>query len=238
MSLYDALGERREGLYQKADGVMVAVVTNNKDPEGLGRVRLKLPLRETETETGWTRVATLMAGNDRGTYFVPEVGDEVLVAFHLGELRNPFVIGTLWNSVHKAPKANEENHIRKIRSKSGHELLFSDDPKSAKVNIVSAKGYTIEIDDTSDTVAVSTPNSSSSVKLKGGSSEEITLTSMGTQITITGNGEVKISAPKSIALNAPEIKIEAAGSLSLKGGIASVQSDGLTTIKGSLVKIN
>ena len=81
-------------------GVYTAIVTDVDDPEGMGRVRIRLPWttdQDGDAYELWARVATLMAGNDRGTWFIPEPDDEVLIAFAAGDPRRPYVVGALWN---------------------------------------------------------------------------------------------------------------------------------------------
>ena len=119
---------RSEQDNNKIYGVVVGIVTNNNDPEGLGRVKLSFPWRDCEQESYWARIATMMAGNERGTYFLPEVEDEVLVAFERGDINEPYVIGMLWNGKDKPPGDNSDgkNNVKKIKTKNGHELVFSD----------------------------------------------------------------------------------------------------------------
>ena len=78
-------------------GVVVALVTDNKDTEERGRIKIKFPWRGDEAGEAWARLATLMSGNERGTVFYPEVDDEVLVAFEHGNIDSPYIIGALWN---------------------------------------------------------------------------------------------------------------------------------------------
>ena len=107
-------------------GVALAIVVDNKDDSGSGRVRVRL---EGQTgETLWARVATPMTGAGRGVYFIPEAGDEVLVAFERGDLRRPYVIGSLWNSKDRPPATNADglNDLRLIRTRKGHQLTFDD----------------------------------------------------------------------------------------------------------------
>ena len=89
-------------------GVTIGIVTNNHDPEGLGRVKLKLPWLSEDIETHWARVATPMAGNGRGLYVLPDVDDEVLVAFEHGMVEFPYVLGSLWNGKDTPPETNED----------------------------------------------------------------------------------------------------------------------------------
>jgi uncharacterized protein involved in type VI secretion and phage assembly len=110
-------------------GVVVGVVTNNQDPDKLGRVKVRFPWLSQDDESYWARIAVLMAGNNRGAWFLPEVDDEVLVAFEHGDVRMPYVLGALWNGVDAPPRDNSDgkNNQRVIRSRSGHELVFNDD---------------------------------------------------------------------------------------------------------------
>src|SRR5689334_1534804 len=78
-------------------GVSVATVVQNQDPEGLGRVKVRFPWRENPDESHWARIAVPMAGGDRGAWFLPEVGDEVLVACDAERVEHPYVLGALWN---------------------------------------------------------------------------------------------------------------------------------------------
>ena len=88
-------------------GVTLGLVTNNQDPEKLGRIKVKFPWLSDEDESNWARIITPMAGDDRGMFFLPEVDDEVLVAFEQGDMRFPFVLGSLWNGQDKPPETNE-----------------------------------------------------------------------------------------------------------------------------------
>ncbi|TDF97275.1 hypothetical protein E1757_14935 [Paenibacillus piri] len=228
-----------EPVFPKIDGVMVAVVTNNKDPEGLARVKLKLPLREAETETDWVRIATLMAGKDRGSLFIPEVGDEVLVAFHLGEIRQPFVIGTLWSKTQPSPKGNDKNNLRKFKSRAGHELEFDDDDADAKVTIKTKKGQTIVFSDKQDTIDIHEQSGNNAIQIKGASANEITIKSSTSVIKLNATGDVSIESSKAITLKSTQVQIEASATMALKAGASlDIKSDGIITMKGSMVKIN
>lgn len=118
-------------------GVRMAIVTNNNDPDKVGRVKLKFPWRGDADESDWTRIVFPMAGKERGIYFIPEVDDEVLVLFENGDIHHPYVIGSLWNGQDKPPEdnANGKNNIRKIKSRSGHEIIFDDNSEEKKKNL-------------------------------------------------------------------------------------------------------
>lgn len=225
----------------KVYGVMIGVVTNNKDPEKQGRVKLKLPLRETETETDWTRVATMMAGKDMGSYFIPEVGDEVLVSFHMGEVREPFVIGMLWSKQDTPPAGayTEKNDIREIKSRGGHEIIFDDKNGDGKITIKTKDGHKIEILDKTDVISIEDKSGNNKLEIKGGSSNEVTLKSSQSSVKMTTKGDITIESPKSLKLKSTEITIEATAQLTIKANAKiDVNSSGLLNMKGSMVKIN
>jgi uncharacterized protein involved in type VI secretion and phage assembly len=119
-------------------GVVVGVVTNNRDPEGMHRVKLRFPWLHQEHESHWARVSAAMAGPGRGAYFLPEVDDEVLVAFEHGSLEHPFVIGALWNGKDAPPENNDngQNNSRTIRSRSGHVLRLHDEAGSERIEVI------------------------------------------------------------------------------------------------------
>lgn len=240
MSLYDALASVNKPINREIYGVLVGVVTNNKDPDQLGRVKLKLPIRECQNETGWVRVATLMAGNNMGSFFLPEVGDEVLVAFSEADVRQPYVIGTLWNSKEKPPEKNEDgkNNIRKFKSRSGHELTFGDEASKEKIEIKSQKGQTILLDD----------SGSGKIQIKSGNNQ-ITIDGASNEISLKSDMKIKISAGSctvEIDGTANNVKIESALQLKIKaqmldieaGATMNIKSSGILNIQGTMVKIN
>lgn len=227
MSLVDLLHSEDESRSGQISGVVIGIVTDNNDPEKLGRVKISFPWRGETDQSHWARVATLMAGNGRGTFFLPEVGDEVLVAFDRGEMRHPYIIGALWNGVDKPPEDNADgkNNIRKITSRSGHEIVFTDDheQQKEKIEILSKAGHKIILDD-------STGQEKIEILDKTGSNK-MTIDSAQNSVAIESAMQVKIKANI--------VEIEGTNSLTLKSNSAlSVQSNGMLTIQGSLVKIN
>lgn len=218
MSIIDALGiEDRE--IKKTVGVAAGIVTNNQDPDGLGRVKIKFPWLSDDNETDWVRIATLMAGSERGSFFLPEVGDEVLVAFEHGDINHPYVIGALWNGVATPPETNSDgqNNIRKIRSRSGHEIIFNDDDtaKQEKIEIHTNAGHKIVLDDTSGQEKIEIIDKTGSNKM--------TIDSVRNSVNIESAMQLKIKANI--------VEIEGTTSLTLK-------SNAVLSIQGLPVKIN
>ncbi len=112
-------------------GLVTARVVDHNDPRKMGRVKIQYDWLESG-ETGWVRMTTPHAGGDRGFMFMPEVGDEVLVAFEHGDPERPYVVGCLWNGVDQAPHTEfwggdiETNDVKRIVTKSGHRIQLSD----------------------------------------------------------------------------------------------------------------
>lgn len=221
MSLEDVFD--KPGGKDRQYGVVIGVVTSTKDDEGLGRVKVKFPWRGEETggeaKSHLARVASLMAGKDRGMVFLPEVDDEVLVAFEQGDLNYPYIIGSLWNSKDKPPEKNSDgkNNIRKIMSRSGHEIIFNDDSeqKKEKVEIHTKANHQIILDDAAGQEKIEI------IDKTGGN--KITFDSVQNSISIESTMQLKI--------NAQTIDIEA-------GGMMTIKSSGVLTLQGSVIKIN
>jgi uncharacterized protein involved in type VI secretion and phage assembly len=129
-------------------GVVVGVVTNLEDPEDLGRVKVRYPWLLEDSESPWARVMTFMAGGNRGGVFRPEVDDEVLVMFEHGDVRFPYVLGSLWNGQDSMPTergADADNNVRLIKSRSGHQVVLDDTPGKEKVTVSDQSGNSVEL---------------------------------------------------------------------------------------------
>lgn len=218
MSILDLLRSEEHDV-RRIYGIAGGIVTNNQDPEGLGRVKIRFPWLSDNNETDWVRIATLMAGGERGSFFLPEVGDEVLVAFEHGDINHPYVIGALWNGVDRPPETNSDgkNNIRKIRSRSGHEIIFNDDDTTMqeKVEIHTSGGHRIVLDDSAGRESIEVVDKTGS--------NRITIDSVQNSITIESALKLRIKATV--------IEIEGTASLTLK-------SNAVLTIQGLPVKIN
>ena len=220
MSLLELLTDEQEELEKarRINGVVVGIVTNNEDPDSMGRVKVKFPWLSDTNESYWARIATLMAGEDRGTFFLPEVGDEVLVAFDHGDINHPYVIGALWNGVDTPPETNADgkNNIRKIKSRSGHMIIFddNDEEKKEKIEIRTKAGHAIILDDSAG---------KEKIEIKDKKGNKITIDSVQDSINIESAMQLKIKANV--------VEIEGTTSLTLKSNAA-------LTIKGLPVKIN
>jgi uncharacterized protein involved in type VI secretion and phage assembly len=193
-----------------AKGVAVAIVTQNKDDDGLCRVKVRYPWHDKPRESYWARLAVPMAGDGRGTVFIPEVDDEVLVGFEREDLRFPYVLGALWNGKDKPPLNNGDgkNDKRIIKSRKKHYLLFDDGAKGI-VELAHENGAMVRFTDTE-------------IELKD---------SQGNQLKIEKSGAITLQANTSLTIKAATISIEATGTLDLK-------ANATLTLRGALVNIN
>jgi uncharacterized protein involved in type VI secretion and phage assembly len=133
------LAERWES--HKLNEPVIAIVTDNKDPDKLGRVKVKIPALTEQETTWWTPIIMLGAGKNRGWFFIPEVDDEVLVMFEHGDPNRPIVVGAIWNGVDKPPDKNPgENPRRLIKSRQGSRLVFDDEKDLIIVEDGTGKG--------------------------------------------------------------------------------------------------
>jgi uncharacterized protein involved in type VI secretion and phage assembly len=139
-------------------GVVEAIVAKvTDDPEQEGRVKLTYPWFDGGREVSdWCRVSQLYAGNGYGSCFVPEEGDEVLVAFIHGDMRFPIILGGLYNGKDKPPTARTTSTDQKmIRTKAGHRLIMDDSPQSQAIRIVTQGGHELILDDQSGSIVAS-----------------------------------------------------------------------------------
>ena len=209
----EAFTESLERKSNKTSGVAVGVVVDNQDPQGLGRIKIKYPALSDDEIGHWARVAVLMAGDGRGTFFLPEKGDEVLVAFESGDISRPYILGGLWNGQDKPPDTNADgkNNKRFIKSRSGHILRLDDTDGAEKIEIIDKSGNNSITFDTSNNVITIT------------SSKDITFDA--------SSGTIKLNALKIEITSSSDTKVQAQGSLTL-------EASSTTTIKGATVNIN
>ena len=192
-------------------GAATGVVTQNKDPDGLCRVKVSFPWHDQQRESYWARLATPMAGKNRGLVCIPEVGDEVLLLFERNDPRFPVVLGGLWNGKGKAHYTNSDgnNDIRTFRSRKGHRLTF-DDGTRGSVQLELNDGKKLRIDD-------------DGVLVEDGKGNKIEIKSNGGSVTVEAAGPLK--------LKGATVSIEATGQLEMK-------ASGAATLRGSIVNIN
>lgn len=199
---------------KKIYGVSIGTVLNNIDCTGEARVQLLLPWLPGYTP--WARLSSQMAGMGMGSFFVPQIGDEVLVEFHNGDVREPYIMGACWSTQDRPPALSPTDAVtkRKIRTPLGHELSF--DEATQTVTLASNMMSTVTLDPMK--AEISTPMA---------------------KITIGKAGDITISATTKLTLDAPVIEISAKAMLTVKSkGNAQMKADGVCSVNGAMVKIN
>ncbi|MBL8165358.1 MAG: type IV secretion protein Rhs [Anaerolineae bacterium] len=152
-------------------GVYPALVTDLVDPDKQGRVKVKLPWSPdtgSESYEVWARLAVLMAGNNRGTWYIPDVNDEVLVSFEGGNPRRPYVVGALWNGADAPPEQMDgagQNQLKTICSREGIRITMDDTPGAVKLTIETPGGHSVVLDDGGISVTVQ-DSSGNSIKME------------------------------------------------------------------------
>lgn len=166
---------------------VIGIVTDNKDPSKLGRVKLKIPILSDQDTTFWCPIIMLGAGKNRGWFFIPEKDDEVLVMFEHGDLNRPLVVGALWNGKDKPPDKNPGGNPRRvIKSRQGNKITFDDDKEQLIIEdgvqkgriTLDAKANKITIEALDGDVCFQTP------------ADDMTIVAQSIEMTATSNIEV------------------------------------------------
>lgn len=202
---------------QKFNSPVIALVSNNKDPQGWGRVKLNYPWLEEMLESDWARVSYPGAGSEMsGMAAVPAVNDEVLVIFEHGDFNRPFVIGALFNGnnnggIRSQNGKEDPAQVREWRSVKGHAIALTDKHGQEKIEVKSNAGHQMVLDDTNKTLQIKAVN--------------------GQTITLTQGGEVVIEGKG--------VTVKSSGQLSLESGSnMSIKANGTLDIKGMVINLN
>jgi phage protein D len=210
-TLFAALSTERDGATTPRDGLVVGIVTDNKDPDNLGRVKVKFPWLSNDRTSNWARLVAPGAGKNRGIQFVPEVNDEVLVGFEQGNINYPYVLGGLWNKLDPPPRPSDQIIAR------------------GKVNervIKTRTGHTVTIDDSDDKPGITIVDKTTKNIIK--------LESSTNKLTIHIEGDVVIEAPNGdIGLKGKTVTMEAAQAFKIKGMSVETTADQALKMKGT-----
>ncbi|HYH46132.1 MAG TPA: phage baseplate assembly protein V [Thermoanaerobaculia bacterium] len=207
--LVDTLSGRRDKLY----GVMVGKVINLLDPLALGRVQVQLPSIDSLDLSPWARVAVPMAGIAHGFYFIPNLNDEVLVAFEHGDVNAPYILGSLWNAMAPPPMPSPLPQIRMIRTLAGNTIMFTEVPPTITIQTASMQTFVM---------------SPAGIQIQTGAS---IINMMPDGVTITGTPNLNLVASAALNITAPNVTINGAAA-------ANLQSGGICNVTAPLVKIN
>ncbi len=214
------------GLLPGIQGLHIGLVTALEgDPDGEDRIQVRIPMIDPAEEGIWARIATLDAGEERGSFFRPEIGDEVLLGFLNNDPRNPVVLGMMNSSAKPAPLvASDDNHEKGFVTRSGIKLIFNDDTKTVLVETPGA--HRLVMDDDAGEVTIEDSNGNI-----------ITMDSAG--ITMESAADINIKASGDINLEGTNLNGSASAQAKVEGSAsAEFSSGGSTTVKGSIVQIN
>ena len=215
-------------------GITVGMVSNVEDPDGLGRIKVKLPGWGDHYETDWAPVVVPIAGDKCGFFFLPGVGEEVVVAFRGGDINSPYVLGSTWANDKKPLGTSQDakDNLSAFKSRKGHLLTFDD--KKECIEICAASGHKIAIN--KDKIQIEDKNGNNFLHIDT-SKGAIEVSSKGdlsikaTNITIEATQSLKISSSGQAEIKSTKLTVESSSNLSLK-------ANALLEVQGSIVKIN
>ena len=214
------------GLLPAISGLQVGKVTQlENDPEGRERIKVYLPIINNDEQGTWARVSTLDAGNERGSFFLPEVGDEVIVGFINDDPRDAIVLGMMNSSAKPAPlQAEDTNHKKGFVTRSKMKMIFDDEKKSFTLETPVGKKIVVDED-------------AKLIKLEDENGNKLVMDSNG--ISIESCKEIKMKATTDFKLESVNAEVKASAALKAESSAsAEVKTSGMMTIKGSMVQIN
>jgi Rhs element Vgr protein len=221
------------GLIPAVSGLQIGIVTKlEKDPEGEDRIQVRLPIISPNDDGVWARLATLDAGNQRGTYFRPEINDEVIIGFLFDDPRYPVILGMCHSSAKPSPEsAKDTNHLKGYVSREKMKLTFDDEKKVIRFETPGGNKLTLSEDD-------------KGIELEDQNGNKITMNDKG--ITIESFKDLILKATKDVKIDGANLtlkaktafKAEGSGSAEVSGASTTVNGSASTTIKGGVVQIN
>ncbi len=186
-------------------GLINAEVVSLDDKEKLGRIQVKYSIFES-CRSDWARLVTPMGGPERGLFFCPEIGDEVLVAFVQGDIRCPYIIGSVWSTVDKPPPNDgktKDNNWRFIKSRSGHIFKLDDTKGKEKIEIIDKDGkHKVVIDTANDNIQVTCDSGNVEIKAKSG---KVTIDAQ--TVEIKASADMTLSAGTSMKIKGTTVDI-------------------------------
>lgn len=221
------------GLVGSIHGLQIGIVKRlATDPDGDDRILVKIPVIDNNAEGTWVRVASLDAGDTRGAFFRPEIGDEVIVGFINDDPRHGIMLGQLNSSAKPAPlQAADANDEKGFFTRSKMRIHFNDNTKT--ITIDTPAGNSIQLDEAGSKIAIKDQNNN-----------KVTMGTSGVSIESLQNIELKaganltLSAGATLSIGGMSLSVKADGNCEIQGAMTKLSSSGITEISGSLVKIN
>ena len=227
--------------------ITLAKVTNITDDKKFNRVKC-LPIGADATEeTDWCYVMAPLGGNGCGQFFFPSVNDLVVLGYLGGDPHRPIVLGAYWNTEVKPPYVIQDGKVHNftIKTPSGTELLFYDEPGKQKVTLTLPSGTVLTLDDEAKAVSLKDKEGENALTmdLKGGNVElkakqKLTLMAGDTSVVLEATGNLTQKAKSKVSMEAATIEEKATAQVDVKGAAVSVKGDTTLTLQGGIVKIN
>lgn len=230
----DLVDRSAAGLLPGVNGLQVGVVVQlQNDPNGEDRILVKAPLIDPKAQGIWARVATLDAGKERGSFFRPEIGDEVVLGFLNDDPRDPIVLGMLNSSAKSAPlQAKDENHQKGFFTRSKMKVMFDDDKKV--MTLETPGGNQMVISDEDKGITLRDQNGNTLVMNDSGISMKSPK-----DITIEATGKLTLKAVQDTKIEGLNVNAKANAQFKAEGNAgAEVSTSAIAILKGSLVQIN
>lgn len=236
--------------------IITGIVKENWNEEKPGTVRVEFVVGEKGAkESYWIGVMTPYCGNGFGGYALPEIGSEVVVGYIMGDKDRPVVLGCLWNDQIKIPEntANQENSIKKWKTKGGHAITASEESGKEKIEVETSGGMKVVMNDEEKSIVLSDKEKENTLRLDGKNGElqikvknkleivvgssKLLMESAGNKILVDG-GQIQIKGQQSIELKGQSMKAEGSIVEINSKGTLKVESSGIASVKGAMLKLN
>jgi uncharacterized protein involved in type VI secretion and phage assembly len=199
-------------------GVVSGIVSSVDDPANLGRVQVQFDWMDGAPQSYWARVAAPMAGGKRGAFFMPELQDEVLVAFDHGDVSHPYIVGYCWSGADEPPFSVNPKR-RGIVSVLGHQLLFDDNDDAKKITLSTPSGYQLTLDELHGMVTLITKSNVAIVLQDTPPSVSLVLSGPGSAVLFDATGLSVVTPTGTIDLIAPLVTIS--GAVKVEGPVTA-----------------
>lgn len=214
------------GLLAAVHGLQTGIVTQlESDPDGENRIKVRMPIISSSDDGIWARIATLDAGKERGSFFLPEIGDEVIVGFINDDPRDAVVLGMVHSSMLPAPlTAEDTNHKKGFTTRSKMKMIFDDEKKSFTLETPAGKKIIVDED-------------AGEIKIVDENGNKLVMDSNG--ILIQSNGKIEIKATQDLKMEGLNVEMKAQAKFAAEASAAAeVKASGSLTLKGATVMIN
>jgi len=253
--IYNAPSAKKQWDQPEQPGLVLAKVTNIKDPKNLGRIKCQALMDTEKQETDWCYMMAPLAGKEHGIQFMPDVGDMVVMGFLAGNVQTPVILGCLWNSNLPMPYPVQDgkNESFAIKTAAGTEINMLGEKGKEKLTILTPAGTQILLDDENKAIQISDKDAKNAVKidLQGGemqilADKKITLKTGSASLVMESSGKAELKADSGIKMSGANIEVKANSKFAAEGAQVEVkanaqlnlQSSGIAALKGSMLNLN